>query len=329
MIILAACAVSVNAWAEYADQLKTQVKETEARFTPGSENVYFRDMGIIARKADDSQHYELLAEIINNALFAKMDSYVKSRVKDIDEQLDKDPFQASSKIEALVRTQHYYEPSADFLETAMGKSFAGEMARSRQDTLELLKKNPSVESFIKALSAYQKTGLFSVKKNQEETDLNNLRRQLGCSVAWKKKITYRYEDRFRTDYEEGTVIEEAELTLRTGADEYAAAEWRGPWIFRYKGRDGEGQGTSEAILKVQRGQYETEVLITSARLSSTGRFNFPVTLNSVTRLVNIKPPRLMPKAELSEQNFSLSGCSDEGPKAAAKIENKNGRVLLG
>ena len=317
-----------NVRAEYVDQLKTQVKEIEARYTQGSETGYFRDMGIVARKADDSQNYNLLAEILNSSLFEKMESYVKSQMKEIDAQIEKDPYKASSSIEGLVKTQIVYEPSADFLETAEGKGFVGDMARQRQDSLVALKKNPSVESFIKALAAYQKTGLFSIRNAKTEEDLNNLRKQLGCTVGWKKKISFKNEQIFKTDYEGGTVTEDVNLTLQGGAGNYAAAEWHGPWIYRYKGRDGEGLGTSEAILKVQRGQYETELIITAARLSSTGRFNFPVTLNDVRRLVNIEPPRLFPKAELDDLEFSLTGCDDEGPKIK-KVENKNGKVLLG
>lgn len=328
-MVFSALAVSSTARAEYSDQLKAQVKETEARYAPGSEAGYFRDMGIIARKADDSQLYDLLTEILNNSLFVKMDEYVKSQLKNIDAQLEMDPYPASSKIEALANTQRYYEPSADFLETSAGKSLAGEMARQRQDALMLLKTNPSADVLAKGFSAYQKTGLFSVKKNQEETDLNNLHKQLGCTIGWKKKLVYRYERHFKTEYEEGTVIEEGELTLQTPASEYAAAEWRGPWLYRYKGRDGEGLGTAEAVIKVTRGQYETEILIGAPRLSSTGRFNFPITLNAVKRLVNIKPPRLLPKAEFEEVTVPLTGCSDDGPKISAKVENKNGRVLLG
>lgn len=314
---------------EYADQLKAQVKQIESEYAPGAESAYFRNMGIIARKADDSQNYELLALIIKNSLFAKMEFYINEQLKTINELLETDPFAAGKKITALLNTQRYYEPSADYLETSDGKSFAGELARQRQEGAQLLKKNQSVDIVVKGLYAYQKTGLFSIKGKQQETDLNELHKQIGCALGWRKKLSLKTKQKFRTDYESGTVEESMELTLQTPASDYASAEWRGSWIYTYKGRDGEGQGVSEAILKLQRGQYETEILITAARLSSSGRFNFPVNLSPVKRLVSVKPPHLLPRAELFEQTFSLTGGEDEGAGLPAKVQSKTGRVLLG
>lgn len=329
LFLAAALMISSSARGEYADQLKAQVRQTESEYASGAEAVYFRNMGIIARKADDSQNYELLAQIITGSLFGKMEFYINEQIKIINELLETDSFAAGKKIAELLNTQRYYEPSADYLETSGGKSFAAELARQRQESLVLLKKNPSAETVVKSLNAYHKSGLFSVKGKTQETDLNNLHREIGCTLGWRKKLSLKRTQKFRTDYESGSVTETMELTLQTPASDFAAAEWRGSWIYTYKGRDGEGQGVSDAILKFQRGQYETEILITAARLSSSGRFNFPVTLSPVKRLVNIKLPHLLPRAELFEETFLLTGCSDESSKEPAKVLNKTGRVLLG
>lgn len=317
------------AQAEYVDQLRAQVKEAESAYLHSAAPVYFRNMGIIARKADDAQQYELLAEIISQSLFGKMDAYITQELKQIEEMLELDALSASSKIAALLKTERYYEPSADYLETLEGKSYTAELARLRQETAALLGKNLTSENLAKAIGAYQKSGLFFVKGKQPEDDLNALHRKIGCTVGWKSKISFSAQQKFKTDYERGIVTEKAELTLRTPASDYAAAEWRGPWIYGYTGQEGTGQGDSEAILKVLRGQHETEILITAARLSSTGRFNFPVTLTNTKRLVTLTTPLLLPKAEMYDETFALTGCEDEVSKTPAKTETKTGRVLLG
>lgn len=315
--------------AGYGDQLKVQVREAEQDYSASSASAYFKLMGMIARKADDAKEHVLLGEILNKSLWGKMDAYIQEEVRVINDLFETQPLEASQRLKSLLIFQKHYEPSQDFLQTSEGKGFAGDFARQRQQALEQLNKNPSKETFISALSVYQKTGLFFIKNNQVENDLNQLLRRIGCAVGWRKEIDFKHEQEFKTEYERGTVIQEGKLILQTSADNYAEAEWKGSWIYRYKGRDGVGQGTSEAVLKFKRGGYETEIVIKDARLSSTGRFNFPTPLNAVKRLVEIHPPHLLPRAELFEERFNLTGCGEEKLSVKPATKRKTGRVLLG
>lgn len=321
-------AVPPVASADYADELKSQIKDTESQYAAKIEPAYFHDMGIIAHKADDAGLYDLLTDIIKQDLFKKMDASLQDDADDINKLMERDPYTASRMIEQLFKFQVYYEPSKEFLKTGAGQAMEGEEVKLRSEALARFKGKTAEAGLIKGLQAYHRAGLFMTRKKNQDDDLAQLSKKLGCTVGWAHKLRYRYEQEFKTDYEKGTLVEEAELTLQTPADEYVKAEWRGPWLYKYKGRDGEAQGTSEAVLKIRRGAYEGELVITASKLSSTGRFNFPANLSGEQRQVEIHGTGLQPEVKISETVIPLTGCEDLSAPKPAAVENKNGRVLL-
>ncbi len=316
-----------SAKAEYAEQLRKQIDETQKRFPKGPEPAYFHDMGIIARKADDAESYDLVMEIVQTYLFGEMDKFVDSNLKKAVAQTEADPYLAGSYISGLLDFEKYYEPSGEFLNSSAGQAAAANLVRVRQEAFEKISKpKVSVADLAAGFKAYKKTGLFSVKGNAEETDLRKLHEKLDCGVSWARKVNIRLQQEFKTDYEGGIMRQNAELTLQSVASDFTKAEWRGPWIFDFQGRDGVGKGTSTAILKVTRGAYDGDLSISTSQLSSTGRFNFPNGLTGERRVVSIVGNKLLPEVEIDYKKVSLTGCEPEAEEKPA-VENKNGRVL--
>ncbi len=64
--------------AAYEDELRDQIKKVETDYLRTPQMTYFRDMGIIARKADEAELGGLASEIIRVKLLKTMDDYVRS-----------------------------------------------------------------------------------------------------------------------------------------------------------------------------------------------------------------------------------------------------------
>lgn len=323
--ILILC-LSPAANAEYADQVRQQVKDTEAAF-PEPNDAYFHDMGIIARKADDAELFPLLVEILRRNLFQKSEEYAKSRFEKAVEVMESNPKDAEAIINDLLKFKEQYVPSEEFLGTADGKALAADMVRMRSEALRKLGgAKASQANLIQGFQAYRKTAMFYLRTAPETADLQALSRRLGCHTGWARQLRYSQEQEFKTDYEKGSLVEVMELTLQTPATDYSNAVWRGTWTVKYKGRDGIGQAVSQATLTFKGGAYEADLLIEGARLSSTGRFNFPNALSGERRVMLIEGTKIQPELEVSGTLVPLTGCEPEA-EGPAKVENKNGRVL--
>ncbi len=328
LVLLFLFSFPVFARAEYVDRLRQQARETGARFTDNTELVYFRDIGVVIGKADGAELYDLLMEISREAN-KKMDMYIEARFKKIEDLLERDPFSAGPVFQEILKFEKYYEPSKDFLSTAPGKAMAAEIARLRQESITRLAKDMVVtENLIKGFQAYRKTGFFMTGTPQEEKDLQDLSARLSCGLSWARKISYKSSQNFKSEYEKGSLVETAELTLQTPGTDLLKAEWRGPWTVSFKGRDGMATAASEATLKVQRGSYTGDLVITPAKLSSTGRFNFPISLAGEQRTVTVQGGGIQPKVKISEEIMPLSGCASGAFAEAPEVKNKNGKVLL-
>lgn len=299
-----------SAAADYAGEIRDQIKETGNKFIAGIEPAYFRDMGIIARKADDAGLYDLTSEIVKSYLFERMEKYLEAQIEAVNNEAGRDPYEASRRIGPLLKYERYYEPSQEFLSSSAGQGFSAGMARQRQEALEFLKLSGAQEAVLLGLQAMHKTGLFATRRQEEDREMEKLMGLLSCTLGWKKNFSYKYEQEFKTDYEKGTLTEDAEFTLETVSDDYLSAKWSGPWNYRYTGRDGEGQGATRATLKYRRGDYSAELFIEGAKLSSAGRFNFPANLSGEKRVVEVTGTGLKPQANFIGQAMPLTGCRE-------------------
>ncbi len=317
--------------ADYSSEILDQIRETQSRFSSGVTPAYFHDMAIIARKADDAGLYDLNYKIISQYLFEPMEADVRKRVREINAKMPSDAYSAAVKIPELLRLERYYEPSAEFLKTSGGQTLAGALARGRQQAIEFLKTSGTDDVITSALVIYQNTGLFLTKRSGEDKDLAELSALLTCSMGWKRKIRYSHKQEFKTDYEEGTVEEETELTLESDSGDYLKAQWSGPWYYRYKGREGTAEGVSRATMRFQKGEYSGTVTVTPSKLSSAGRFNFPSNLSGDKRVAESAGTGINPVLTMSGKVLELTGCpeiSEEDEKEKPAPGSRLGKVLL-
>lgn len=298
---------------DYTQELRDQIEQTERQFLNQLTLDYFHDMGIIARKADEAELVELATEITGTLLLKRMDEYVQTEVKAINRLYETDRFAATKRLEALNRLERYYQPTEEFLNTISGQALSGELARFRQGAIAELENSCSDFSLLQGIQAIRKTGLFMTGHAQEVRDIQVLTPKVECCLGWKPKIRYSAQQEFKTDYEEGTLIQKADLNLETNRRDLSEARWRGDWIYRFKGRGGVGEGISQAILTYTRGSDTAGLVISASRLSSVGRINFPVSLAGDRRTIEIDGEPIYPKAILSGQAVSLNGCLETKP----------------
>jgi hypothetical protein len=161
------------------------------------------------------------------------------------------------------------------------------------------------------LQALRKSGLFVTRQAAEITSLRELNLELECCAGWRPSIVYHKEQPFETLYEAGIVSEGVELKLESNRRDLHEARWKGNWIYRYKGREGTGEGVSPAVLKYRKGDETADLVIGTARLSSAGRFNFPANLSGDHRTPEIGGTALSPEALLPPETLPLTGCREE------------------
>lgn len=299
------------AWAAYEDELRDQIKKIETDYKRVPEMTYFRDMGIIARKSDEAELSELTSEIVRLNLLKVMDEHVRSELKKIHEIYPEEPVASSRKLQDLSRYERFYEPTEEFLSTAYGQSLATDLLQFRENSIGAFKRSCSDFAILTGIQALRKTGLFVTKSASEITQLREIQQQLTCCLGWKPEIHYSREEPFETEYEQGVLIEEGTLKLRSSRTDYSRAEWVGEWIYRYSGREGRGEGVSQGILNYHSGEDQATLTISPSRVSSTGRMNFPTALSGEKRTVTIDGLTYNPQAVLFSESFPLKGCRDK------------------
>ncbi len=302
---------SAPAWAEYEDELRDQIRKTETDYERVPDMTYFKDMAIIARKADEAEIPQLTSEITRLKLMKVMEEHVRTELKTINQLYPEQPVASSRRLEELSRYERYYEPTEEFLNTAYGQSIASDLAQLRENAVQVLRRSCSDFAILTAIQALRESGLFITKSAAEITQLREVQQELGCCLGWKPEITYRREQPFETEYEQGVLIEEGKLTLRSSRTDLTQAEWSGDWIFRFTGREGRGEGVSQGILKYHSGQDQATLAISASRVSSVGRMNFPVSLSGDKRSITIDGQAYNPQGSLYGESFSLKGCHDK------------------
>ncbi|MSR77231.1 MAG: hypothetical protein EXS63_03245 [Candidatus Omnitrophica bacterium] len=314
-LVAAAFFLSLNAYAEYEQEIQSQVDKMMGRAKSNFSEVYFHDMGIIARKADLAELNEMTAKIVRTYLFEKMSQYIQQKIKDINETYLSDPAQATSQFLELVKFQKYFQPTEAFLQTAEGRAIEAELEQARKHALEDLKRGDSKESLMTALEAVRKTGFFMTNSGNEYSSMRELTQELECSFGWKSKINYHYSHKFETDYDAGTIDEEAHLNLESSGKELSEAKWSGEWIYHMKGRDGTVEAVSHATLTHRKGQDIAELVITSAKVSSIGRMNMPMPVSGDMRTFEVKGEPFHPWVALTGMiTVELVGCRENKVK---------------
>ena len=298
--------------ADYASELRSQIREIQGRNTQGLNFDYFHDMGILARKADEAELNDLTAETVHSLLLKKMEEYVQSEIKAINELYESDRYQASRRLEALNQFKRFYEPTGDYLNTTGGQAIHADMIRFRADALAVLEKSCSSETLATGLQAVLKTGLFVTNSAEEIKALQALPPKIECCLSWAPQLSFRDEQSFKSTYEEGKLTYEAHLKLETSRRDYSDAKWVGDWIQHFDGRDGQGEATAQVILQYPKGAETAELAISASRVTSVGRINFPVTLAGEKRTLEIEGKPLAPKVLFSAGHpVSLTGCHNE------------------
>ena len=137
-------------------------------------------------------------------------------------------------------------------------------------------------------------------------------RGLECCLAFKKKINYRHEEPFESEYEVGTLTEEGHLVLQTSGQDYSDARWVGEWIYKFKGKEGTGEGVSQATMTYHKGEKSAELVVSASHVSSAGRMNFPMALAGSKKDVTIEGEPMDPQASFFSKSDSipLTGCHE-------------------
>jgi len=301
----------IPAFADYEQDLRDQISEIKKRHRVEMDRTYFRDMGIVASKADDAELNLLATEIVSSLLFRASDQYVQEEIDLINRLYPRDGYKASNRMVELNRFERLYQPTEEFLSTTGGQTFSAELVQLRSQVLDFLGGSCSEYMTVLGLQALRKTGLFVTNRSKEIAQMRELTQELNCCLAWKSKIHYYHAQEFRTDYEEGIMIEEAWLKLRSSPRDYSQAKWEGEWIYRFEGREGKGLGKSNATLQYRKGKDMADLVISSAKLTSAGRINLPITPAGDHRFVAVEGSYAFPAALFSNQVvIQLTGCRE-------------------
>lgn len=304
--------LSSQVHADYTQELEDQIMKLKLRYSQNLDLMYFHDMGIIARKADEAELQELTITIIRSHLFAPMDEYVGSELQTINDLYPSDSYQASKRLSELLKMNIYFEPSDEFLLTAPGKAIAAEIARNRTEALGQIRAKCSDDIIRKAVQAIRKTGLFFTNSPDEIGDMRDLSQDLSCCISWKPTLQYHFSQSFETDYEAGKMLEDAKLKLVSSPNDLSQAQWTGEWRYTFQGKEGKGEGTSQATLRYQRGDETSELVISSARMNSVGRINMPMSLSGDRQTLEMEGMPIYPEAIFKGQiDLSLAGCRED------------------
>jgi len=303
--------MGVEAQADYAEEIREHMHQIQSAYPDEVDRIYFRDMGVVARKADESDMNVLTNEIIRTHLFTRMDDYIEASMDEVDRRYEVAADEMTRLVNDLKRYERYYEPTDEFQQTTGGQAFANEMIRIRGQALQLLTQGCSETSMIQGLQAVRKSGLYITNTPEEIRSLRQLNQMIDCCFAWKSQINYRVSTDFESEYEEGVVTESAKFKLMTNPNSYTEAKWVGEWIYEFEGREGTGKGLSQTTLKYRKGDLTADLVVSPARLTSTGRMNFPIQMSGDHRLIEIEGATYYPEAVFSEgETIPLAGCRE-------------------
>lgn len=294
------CLASAN----YADDLRLQITQLKQR-SAVKKNEYFRDAGIIARKADDAEQYDIASEIMR-ALFDDSDTAVQEEIENLNSLFEKESLQAARKIPELTRYEKHFQPSANFLQTALGRALNGDLIQFRTNAIEGAR-NCSDESILQGVQAIKKTGLYVTNSTQEIEAMRSLTEAVNACFSWNPEIVFLRSQPFETLYESGTLTEEAHLKLESSRADLSEARWVGEWVYKYTGREGRGEGVSQAVLTYHKGEDAATMVISTGRISSTGRMNFPNSFAGEKRTIEISGPPLNPQIVFFGKKLNLTG----------------------
>jgi len=295
--------------ADYEQEIRNQIKQVERRYPGDFDSDYFHDMGILTRKADEAGLNSLTTEMIGSLLFERMDQYVETQLDLIDRFFKSDPVEASRMLMDLNRQDRYYEPTDEYLSTTGGQALSSELAAERQRSTDELNERCSFSGIRKAIQSLRKTGLMVTTRIEEIKNSRALIDGLECCLNWKSKIDYTYETPFENDYDEGMMIEEGHLKIKSTPRDYKRAEWVGEWIYRFIGREGEAEAVSRATLVIDKTGQPAELMISAGRVNSVGRINFPINVSGDFRYLEVGGHSIFPAAVMpGQKSIALAGC---------------------
>lgn len=297
--------------ADYSDELRDQIRDLQARYPSTLEEVYFRDMAVIAHKADAAEIMDLAAEIIRKNLWERMDGHVETELEAINALYETDAPAATERLKELVEYRKYFQPTGPFLQTGQGKSLAAEIGQARERLLAQMNQSCATDTVQAAIQVFRKTGLFATGEPREMMSMREFQKVLNCCLSWKAAIVYEYTQTFESEYEAGTKREAAKLKRVSPGSDWNEAQWTGEWRYDFQGREGEARALSSATLRYRKGEDTADLVIRSAKVDSSGRMNMPVPVAGEHRTLEIDGEWLRPQAVFSaEVAIPLSGCRE-------------------
>lgn len=304
--VLSASSV-LAATGDYIQDLKSQLASLDKKYSK-KEAEYFRDMGILARKADEAGSAELTSEIVLTQLLPQMKQYILDSLEEIKSDFSKNKMSSLRKLTALGALDRYYQPTGNFLETAGGQAITTDLIQRRERALAGLTKGCSEVSIEQGMEAIKMTGLYQTNSLPEIDSLRKLIDGVSCCLGWKSELRFTRSNEFENDYEKGTMSEEGNLRLESNRNDLSEARWTGEWIYKFTGREGKGEGVSQATLIYHRGDESAVLAITPSRVTSTGRMNFPNALSGEKRTFAVEGSILSPVLDSLGQPIDVTGC---------------------
>lgn len=304
------CFALGEASADYSQELQDQVRKLQSDY-PQPSPVYFRDAGIIINKADDAGLYDLAAGWVKTLLFEKMAVYVKNQIEEINRlYASGEALKAGRQMQDLLRFERYYLPSEEFLRTAPAQALVTDMVQLRENAMEDFEDGCMDAGVEQGLIAIRQTGLFMMNNPQETESLRKLNQEAGCCLGWRRTLHFKRQDEFKNDYEAGKTVQEGTLRLESSAADMSQARWAGEFLYKFTGREGQGLGTSRAVLVYHRGSEDANMKITPARMTSTGRMNFPHAVSGEDRTLEVIGNPMIPGFKFFEYDTPFTGCRD-------------------
>lgn len=295
-------------FADYTQELQDQIEELKKDY-PQPRPEYFHDAGILAHKADDAGLYEQATGIVRAHLFMKAEEYVRNEWQEINRLYTAaDSFNATRRLQDLVRPVSYYKPSEEYLKTASAQAVTTELVQLRTQALEALERGCLDHGLLAGILAIRESGFFEAGTPAEIEAMRLLNERLSCCLSWNAEIRLSKKQPFETEYEAGEISEEANLRLESSRTDLSFARWAGEFIYRFTGRDGQGQGVSQGILTYRKGQDQASLVITASRVTSTGRMNFPNAFSGENRTLGVRGNPVNARLAFFEDLVPMTGC---------------------
>lgn len=300
-------------FADFEQEIRSQVQALVAQYSAVAlDALYFKQMGILARKADDIESNELLTEIVKTHLFQKMDQFVEVELEGIHTLYLADAVLASKKYTDLATYDKVFQPTQEFLNTTPGQALAAELVRYRGNALQTAQRTCQDFALRELIQVYRKTGHFETNRSEEIASVREMKAMLDCCMNWRSEILYQFQRGFFNDYEAGVIRETGVLRLQSDRRDKNHARWAGDWIYQFDGREGNAEGKSQAILTYDKGQETATLTITHARVVSEGRINFPLSPAGELRTLEVEGKNYVPEVLFNkEQMIAVTGCNKD------------------